>query len=645
MARLGSDGGFQADNRGGIIDDQGNTVVSASTSFGDAPLGYGPLTQVTTGFPNGLMSLPPQDASAPIVDNANEMPGWSVQELSDERIVTEWIELSPAQSLNIKNAIDAARSSVIGGSGPSGGTATTYSGRGALQITLADADIGDQLVLSAEAPYVSAIGAGITTAFVMSFEGTTTVIAGVEIVQEIYAVDDDGDATIIYYNSAVAGDNTSGWGFKQVIPDTTTKLTATITIDIVGAVVSSAPLLISSVTAYPADGDALRSSLITAPGDLIAGYEVSSIAGTYTDVTSIPIGTAGQVLTVDLTEDARMKWATPSGGGGGGGSVIIETFTASGTWTRPAGVDYLVAVIGVGGGGGGATGKYELTRSSQTPPSVDGGGGGGGSRYLCVQNLYVGDVGSVSVGIGAGGIGASAESFTKVAGSTNTANSGGGGGAAGGTTTFGTYFSIPGGGGAIGTPSATVGNGGTAGGTVTCSIYGFIELLADDGASEPGNNAGTPQPGIYSQLPYTPAPGSAGANGAAGTAAGGTGTAFLGAAGLGGSAWYSGGGGGGGRTSSTSSLRNGGKGASGGGGGGGAAARQIVGTATITATAGSGGAGATGSGGGGGGGGGAVIYAPLTAVGTTSYRDSTLTATTGAGGNGGAGAVIIVYIG
>jgi hypothetical protein len=380
-------------------------------------------------------------------------------------------------------------------------------------------------------------------------------------------------------------------------------------------------------------------------GFTTSGTAVIDAAAVYCDIdfTMTAIATVSGTVTAHI--DALLLQTSVTGGGGAQSFLITETFTSSGTWTRPTGVEYLIAVIGVGGGGGGGTGKYELNRSSQTPPNVDGGGGGGGSRYLCVQNLYVGNVGSVSVGIGAGGIGGSAESVTKGSGITTTPNGGGGGGAAGGTTTFGTYFSVPGGGGAIGTPSANVGDGGAAGGTVTCSIYGFIQLTADNGAGEAGNNAGTPQPGTYSALPFTPSPSAAGANGAAGTSAGGSGTAFLGSAGSGGSAWYSGGGGGGGRTSSTSSLNRGGNGASGGGGGGGAAARQIVGTATITATAGSGGNGATGSGGGGGGGGGAVVYAPLTAVGTTSYQNSTLTATTGKGGDGGSGAVIVVYVG
>jgi hypothetical protein len=53
---------------------------------------------------------------------------------------------------------------------------------------------------------------------------------------------------------------------------------------------------------------------------------------------------------------------------GGGGLSIVQTFTASGTWTCPTGVtevEYLVVAAGGGGGNGGGLG---------------GGGGAGGYR-------------------------------------------------------------------------------------------------------------------------------------------------------------------------------------------------------------------------------------------------------------------------
>ena len=58
----------------------------------------------------------------------------------------------------------------------------------------------------------------------------------------------------------------------------------------------------------------------------------------------IPQFTAGQVLTA--AELNAMVNAINAGG-----AVKVERFTASGTWTVPAGVTYAVAYILAGGGG------------------------------------------------------------------------------------------------------------------------------------------------------------------------------------------------------------------------------------------------------------------------------------------------------
>ncbi len=101
-----------------------------------------------------------------------------------------------------------------------------------------------------------------------------------------------------------------------------------------------------------------------------------------------------------------------------GGLVSIETFAASGTWTRPDGVNRIEVIVTGGGGGGG----------SHNSDDAQGGGGAGGTA---IEVLDVSSISSVSVTIGSGGSGA--------CGNTST------GGGAGGTSSFGSYLSATGG--------------------------------------------------------------------------------------------------------------------------------------------------------------------------------------------------------
>ena len=85
--------------------------------------------------------------------------------------------------------------------------------------------------------------------------------------------------------------------------------------------------------------------------------------------------------------------------------ITVQKFTVSGTWTKPAGVNYIVVEV-VGGGAGGA---------GQDTTSSESGGGGGAGGYARIV-LSASALTSETVTIGAGGAGGASGANTGIAG-------------------------------------------------------------------------------------------------------------------------------------------------------------------------------------------------------------------------------------
>jgi hypothetical protein len=594
--QFGSDRSPAATTTGGVVDQNGNAIISANNSFGQFPLGAAPLAQTLFGLPNGTFNLLPPvigtAAEAEINNFDNPLPYWQVDTdesegevksfiVYDETTNTTALRLTPGTAAGTSTYSVSTRSAVISDDnlalrqkaiatlekvGTYAGTsqfyvkldATYYDHAGSAISTQPIGTVYDNGTISSITGFTTAgtAAVGISAAYVdlkFSLVTTQAVTSGI-------SVDIN---TLLLQTSQGGGGGASSFLVTETFTSSTTWTPPTGVDTLVAVVAVGGGGGGDGGVSQVIKGPTTAAGTVIAVADATGGIYRAGNSGRWAYATNLYVGTASISIGV--------------GAGGAGG--------AGGTANKPAGTT-TTPVIGTalnGGGGSGSTFGTYITAY----------GGGNDSNLAALETIVYGVVGTASLG----GISAS----DSPSGTADTSAHGGAG-----TAAFGTVITV--------VPFTTGAIAGGAGGSATYSKSGTANTNQSTSIRAGGTASAA---GLL---------GGGGGSGAAKVV--GVGTAFSPTV----------------LRSSTGTAGIAGVNNSGGAGGGsGAAAVQGTaltgGTVTIAVTGGAGGtAGYYGSGGGAGGQ--AVILCGNSAF----YDRSILTATGGAGGAGAGGFVIIAYI-
>lgn len=534
MAKLfGSDGGFLADNQGGVIDEQGNVLVNADTSFAASPLGLAARTQALYGIPNANFNLTPPNPSSPIVANANDLPYWSINNLSDDVMTattifdtttqTWGVTIDPGTAASGSTLSLTTRSylitddnlalrqkalSVLSKSGTAGGTASEWN----LQLSAIYYDSTDTALSTA------VIGTALDTGTWTSFAGTTTpggsaINAAAQYVDLTFtmtataAVTGSAKATIKSLLLATSTPAAGGGFLVTEVFTTNGTWTRPTGVDYVtvlgcggggggasGTALGHATASFAAMDGTGGGGAACLQIISNVPvtaGSYSIGIGAGGAGGTAT--------TVAKAATVSgPTVAARTSGAnggattfgsliTFTGGTGatartGGASAAAAT---SSVWTQPTAVE-----SGAGGNGGVASSSTAATNGGSAitntylpyyaTAGTAGASGGAGSTTGTVGTETLGVAGT-SVAGWVGGGGASGFVAAGTAGALGTASNGGGGAGGGGASARRTHSAtatLTATGGTGGAGAANSGGGGGAGGDAAVLVDGAATYTA-----------------------------------------------------------------------------------------------------------------------------------------------------------------------